>query len=291
LHTVDHRIPKADARMNTAIRKLPQGLGAGFAESMPAQNAKHIDLMRLLDSQVDEHLGWSTDESPVPSRPGAADPHPDPHPAPDPPVEPVRNDDSNPAPAEWHDTVLDPSSAIDVAFTEHDVAPASTPVPAPPARFAWTLPLMKATLPLLVLFFASIPVTVWLTLQWSNPAPGAATAVVEKPQAEPATKPAQTPTTAAPQATAVPAQPAASAVPVVAAAQSSPATGLTDVPVVHESGAVAEAAPSPAQPAARPATTRPRPIDNAACAESRAALGLCGSTPHGPSTTSPGVKP
>jgi hypothetical protein len=262
-YTIDHRIPKADARMNTAIRKLPQGLGAGFAESMPAQNAKHVELMRLLDSQVDEHLGWSTDEPPVPSRPDTADPHPDP----EPPVEPVRNDDSNPAPAEWHDTVLDPSSAIDVAFTERDAAPASTPVPAPPARFAWSLPLMKSNLPWLLLFFASIPVTVWLTLHWSNPAPAAAAAAVERPQAEQATKLAQTPMTAAPQANPAPAQAAASAVPVIASAQSSPAMAPTDAPAPH-----------------------PQPIDPAACAESRAALGLC-STPHSPSTTSPGVKP
>ncbi len=247
--------------MNTAIRKLPQGLGAGFAESMPARSAKHVELMRLLDSQVDEHLGWSSDEPPVPSRPDPADPEP--------PAEPARDDDSSPTPTEWPDTVLDPSSAIDVAFTEHGVAPASAPAPvpapAPHARRAWQG--MKTKLPWVMLFFASIPVTVWLTLQWSNPAPSAAAAVVDKPQAEPATKLAQTPMAAVPQANPAPAQPAASAVPVMASAQTSPATAPSDTPA-----------------------TPPQPIDTAACAESRAALGLC-STPNGPSTTSPGVKP
>jgi hypothetical protein len=247
--------------MNTAIRKLPQGLGAGFAESMPAQSAKHVELMRLLDSQVDEHLGWSSDEPPVPSRADSADPHPHP----DAPVELVPDDDPNPAPTDWPDTVLEPSSAIDVAFTERDVASASTPAPAPSARFAWQV--VKTNLPWLMLFFASIPFTVWLTLQWSNPAPRAAAAVVEQPQAEPATKLAQTPMTAAAQANPAPAQPAASAVPVIASAQSSTAMAPTDTPA-----------------------TPPQPIDPAACAENKAALGLC-STPHGPPTTSPGVKP
>jgi hypothetical protein len=266
--------------MNTAIRKLPQGLGAGFAESMPAQNAKHLELMRLLDSQVDAHLGWSSDEPAAPSKPDAVEP--------DPPAAPVPGAESDPGPTEWPDTVLDPSSAIDVAFTEPAVAPASKPVARPPARRAWQV--MKASLPWLMLFWASIPVTVWLTLEWSDPAPGAAAAVVEKPQPEPATKLAQTPVTAAPQANPAPAQAAASPVPAVAAARSSPATALPDVPVVHDGGAVAEAVPPLEQPPARPAATRPQPIDAAACAESRAALGLC-STPHGPSTTSPGVKP
>jgi hypothetical protein len=272
--------------MNTVIRKLPQGLGAGFAKGMPAPNAKHVELMRLLDSQVDEHLGWATDEPPVPSQPAAADPDPDPA------VEPVRNDDPTPSPTEWPDTVLDPSSVIAVAFTEPNAAPASAPMPAASARVAW--PLMRANLPWVVLFFASIPLTVWLTLQWSDPTPGAPAAVVEKPQAEPAAKPAHTAIAAAAPANPAPARAAASQLPVVAAAQSNPGTAVIDAPVVHDDGVVAEAAAAPTQaplqPSVPPAATPSRPIDPAACAESRAALGLCG-TPHGPSTTSPGVKP
>jgi hypothetical protein len=257
LQTIDHHISQADASMNTAIRKLPRGLGAGFAESMPAQNSKHLELMRLLDSQVEEHLGWSSDEPPAPSKSDAADP--------DPPVAPLPNAASNPGPTEWEDTVFDPSSAIDVVFTEPDVAPARTPVARPRSRPAWQF--MKAVMPWLMLLFASIPVTVWLTLEWSDAAAGAPAAMVEKPQAEPVTKLAQTPMTTAPQATAARAQAAASAAPVtaVAAAQSSPATAPIEA-------------------------THPQPIDPAACAESRAALGLC-STQPGPSTTRSGVKP
>jgi ribonuclease E len=266
--------------MNTAIRKLPPGLGAGFAESMPAQNAKHLELMRLLDSQVAEHLAWSSDEPPAPSEPDTLDPQP--------PAAPVPGAASTSAPTEWDDTVFDPSSAIDVVFTEPDAAPARTPVPRPRARPAWQV--MQASVPWLMLLFASIPVTVWLTLEWSESAPAAAAAVVDKPQAAPATKPAPIAMAAAPQANPAPAPAAAAQLPVVAAAPSSPAPAPADMPVVHD-GNVAAAAPTPsAQAKVPPAATRSRPTDPAACAESRAALGLC-NTPPGPSTVRPGVKP
>jgi hypothetical protein len=255
--TIDHRIPKADVRMNTAIRPLPQGLGAGFAESMPAQNSKHIELMRLLDSQVDEHLAWSSDEPPAPSKSDTA--------AADLPAPPVPGEEPNAQPGEWADTVFDPSSAIDVAFTEPVVTLAGKAAARPGAGAAWQF--MQASVPWLMLLFASIPITVWLTLEWSDSSLPAAAVAAEKPPAEPATKPAQTPTLAALPAKPAPAQAAASPVPAVAAAQSSLAAAPADVP-----------APDP------------RPTDTAACAESRAALGLC-STQPGPSTTRSGVKP
>lgn len=275
--------------MNTAIRKLPQGLGAGFAENMPAQSSKHLELMRLLDSQVDEHLAWSSDEPPPPPPPPAPLPKAETV-DPDPPALPVPGAEPNPGPSEWADTVLDPSSAIDVAFTESKAANDKAPVPGPSARLAW--PLMKSNLPWLMFFFASIPLTVWLTLQWSDSAPMARTAVAEQPQAKPAAQPARTPVAAAlPPA---PAQAVASPVPMVAAAQSSQAAAPAGERLVHDGGVVAEAVTTPPQaplqPTMPPAAAPSRPIDSPACAESRAALGLC-STQHGPSTTSPGVKP
>ncbi len=257
--------------MNTAIRKLPQGLGAGFAKSMPAQNSKHLELMRLLDSQVDEHLGWSIGEPPVPSKPGADDPQPS--------VMPDQSAGSNPGPADWDDTVFEPSNDIDVTFTEPDIARANTPARQPPARPAWQF--IKASLPWLMLLWVSIPVTVWLTLEWSDHTPGAAAAVVEKPKAEPSAKVAPMPVVAAAQAGRAPAEAAAIRAPVAAAAQSSPAMAPTDMPAAHDGGAVAEVAmPS----------TNPQPIDPAACAAGRAALGLCGAQ-NGRSTTIQGVKP